>query len=492
MRLPERITDPIKIPASLWERPETMAALGSRDMQRLFHLLRQYAGASQTRLAIACGLTQGKVSAIMSGNHRVTAFEVFERIADGLQMPPAARLAVGLAPAALGAGSLSDSPSCDLATAGPARFGALAPMVDSPGPAESEDPVRRRTFTRLAGVSLVGAFLAETPATSRVMTGTEELATLLATDHGRPAGPLVADLGSLAKVVTDAKMAYQACRYSEAMARLPGLLPDLQAACESQTGEDRLRAHGLAADAYHVAASILLKLDDHGMAWLAADRSMRAATLSEDPLIIGSAARIITHALTADRHYTAATTTAGRFAQRLATEVQKPTPQSLSVYGSLLLRGAIAAAHAEDRGASMTMLDEAAQAGSRLGSDYNHRWTAFGPVNVLLHRINVAVRLGDAGAAIDYARKVDLGKLPITERKAAFFVDTAQAFTQWGKHEKAYQRCAPPDSSRRRRSGHARPSGTWSATCSRPHRPRYGPTFASSPTSWGFWHDGAR
>jgi hypothetical protein len=290
----------------------------------------------------------------------------------------------------------------------------------------------------LAGVGLVGALLADAPATGRALTGAEALATALATDHGRPAGQLAADLPSLAKAVADAKRAYQACRYSEVLIRLPGLLPDLQGACESLDGEARLRAHSLAADAYHVVASVLLKLDDHGMAWLAADRSMRAATISEDPLIIGSAARIITHALTADRHFTAATTTARTFGQRLAAEAREATPEYLSVYGSLLLRGAIAAAYAEDRGASTTMLDEAAQAGSRLGTDYNHRWTAFGPVNVLLHRVNVAVRLGDAGAAIDYARKVDLNKLPITERKAAFFVDTAQAFAQWGKHEKAY------------------------------------------------------
>jgi len=26
----------------------------------------------------------------------------------------------------------------------------------------------------------------------------------------------------------------------------------------------------------------------------------------------------------------------------------------------------------------------------------------------------------------------------VTERKASFFVDTAQAFSQWGKHEKAF------------------------------------------------------
>ena len=57
-------------------------------MRRLFHLLRQYAGASQTRIAIACGLTQGKVSAIIGGSHRVATLDVFERIADGLDMPP--------------------------------------------------------------------------------------------------------------------------------------------------------------------------------------------------------------------------------------------------------------------------------------------------------------------------------------------------------------------------------------------------------------------
>jgi hypothetical protein len=112
--------------------------------------------------------------------------------------------------------------------------------------------------------------------------------------------------------------------------------------------------------------------------------------------------------------------------------------ESLSVYGSLLLRGALAAAHGEDRDGSVTLLDEAGQAGSRLGSDYNHRWTAFGPANVLLHRVNAAVRLGDAGSAVSYARQVDLDQLTVTERKASFFVDTAQAFSQWGKHEKAF------------------------------------------------------
>jgi hypothetical protein len=33
---------------------------------------------------------------------------------------------------------------------------------------------------------------------------------------------------------------------------------------------------------------------------------------------------------------------------------------------------------------------------------------------------------------------VNLDQLTVTERRASFFVDTAQAFSQWGKHEKAF------------------------------------------------------
>lgn len=47
--------------------------------------------------------------------------------------------------------------------------------------------------------------------------------------------------------------------------------------------------------------------------------------------------------------------------------------------------------------------------------------------------------LGDAGAAIQEARTVDLNRVPLTERKAALLIDTSRALTQWGRHEKAYE-----------------------------------------------------
>jgi hypothetical protein len=110
----------------------------------------------------------------------------------------------------------------------------------------------------------------------------------------------------------------------------------------------------------------------------------------------------------------------------------------LSVYGSLLLRGAVAAADRDDRATAHELLDEAEGAARRLGLDGNLRWTAFGPVNVTLHRVNIAVTLGDAGTAIDLASRVDLGAIAVTERKAALLIDTARAFRQRGRHESAY------------------------------------------------------
>jgi transcriptional regulator with XRE-family HTH domain len=88
----------VQIPDHVWEHPETYAALKSRDIGRLFQLLRRYAGLSQTAIGAATGHSQSTVSKIANGFARVEMLEVFERIADGLGMPDDARMALGLAP----------------------------------------------------------------------------------------------------------------------------------------------------------------------------------------------------------------------------------------------------------------------------------------------------------------------------------------------------------------------------------------------------------
>lgn len=438
-----RASDPIVIPESLWDHPQMTQALTSRDIRTVFHLLRQYAGVSQTQIAIACGMSQGKVSETMKkGGRQVTTLEVFERIADGLKMPDTARMTLGLAPRnlttpATTANARVITPRDEPAGLVPAAF---LGSLDVDPDVEEGDPVRRRTFTKLAGASLFSAILADLPADGAPLEGVEAFAAALAGYPAISTGPDPAALSMprLDQAVAAAKRNYQDCRYSTVIKSLPQLLADLRTACATYEGDTRLHAEALSAEAHHVAASILLKLDEEGLAWVAADRSMQAARNSQDLTIIGSSARIITHALMNDGHHGAATQTASTYAERIDRDVDERTPDFLSVYGALLLRGAVAAGHRADRHTAATLLDEAQDTGRELGGDYNHRWTAFGPTNVQLHRVNIALQLGDAGAAIQEARRIDLDRIPLTERKAILLIDTSRALTQWGKHDKAY------------------------------------------------------
>ncbi|MUN41250.1 XRE family transcriptional regulator [Actinomadura sp. NEAU-AAG5] len=300
--------------------------------------------------------------------------------------------------------------------------------------------MHRRTFGKVAGASLFSTILGDLPSDGAPLEGVEAFAAALAgyPGIGDSASPATLSMARLDAAVAAAKRNYQATKYSAVTRSLPALLADLRLACATYEGDARLQAEALSAEAHHVAASILLKLDHQGLAWVAADRSMQAARNSQDLTIIGSSARIITHALMNDGHHGAATKTASSYAERIDHDTEHRTPDFLSVYGALLLRGAVAAGQRSDRHTAATLLDEAQAAGHELGGDHNHRWTAFGPTNVQLHRVNIALQLGDAGAAIQEARTIDLNHVPLTERKATLLIDTSRALTQWGKHEKAY------------------------------------------------------
>ncbi|MEV6603097.1 helix-turn-helix domain-containing protein [Kutzneria sp. NPDC051319] len=89
---------PVRLPDAVWSSQDTVAVLRDRRIGQLFVLARRHAGASQARIAAATGLNQSEVSRIQRGDRRVAGIEVLERIADGLDMPDAARLALGLAP----------------------------------------------------------------------------------------------------------------------------------------------------------------------------------------------------------------------------------------------------------------------------------------------------------------------------------------------------------------------------------------------------------
>lgn len=87
----------IELPDWAWERAEVRQALRARNIGAVFRYVRQYAGASQSRIAAATGMTQARVNEIINGRREVIRLDVYERIADGLCMPDDARHLLGLA-----------------------------------------------------------------------------------------------------------------------------------------------------------------------------------------------------------------------------------------------------------------------------------------------------------------------------------------------------------------------------------------------------------
>lgn len=421
-----RAPGPLRVPQEFWDRPEVRTALADRQFGVLFRLLTKYLGASQTQLAIAVGMTQGQVSTIAAGDRQITALDVAERVLDGLDAPDSARLALGLAPrrtAHVAAGTHTH----------PVR----EPSSITHHTKATDDDVQRRDLLR-GGLSTLGAVL---PLRAGLISHLDGIARALTPyDLGRSTDCFRAPLlTNLAQAVASAKRNYQACRYTAALSELPALLEGVNLACSALEGDDLQQANRLAADAYQVTGSVMLKLGDAGLATLAADRSMAAAANSEDSVNIAASARIVTHTLMSGGHPQRALEIATRAAERMDHEVARPSPEAISVYGALVLRGAIAAAMVGDRGASAGLLDEADDAARRLGRDDNAHWTAFGPTNVLLHRVSVALALGDAGTALHLANSIDLSRLALPERKAVLHLDVASAYAQWGRFEPAYE-----------------------------------------------------
>lgn len=236
--------------------------------------------------------------------------------------------------------------------------------------------------------------------------------------------------------VTAVWSAYQDSRYGYVVATLPAILKDSQAAVRGYDGVERDRANHLLALTYQAAGVLLTKLGEADLAWIAAERGLAAAQQGGDPVIVGSLFRSVTHALLSTGRSEPArqlTTTAADYLQPgLATA----SPEYLSMYGTLFLAGAVAAARAEDRSVTRDFLAEAGETAARLGHDANHLWTAFGPTNVAIHRVTTAMDLGDVQVAVDLGPRVDASALPV-ERRVRHAMETARALSAWNRAEEA-------------------------------------------------------
>jgi len=129
------------------------------------------------------------------------------------------------------------------------------------------------------------------------------------------------------------------------------------------------------------------------------------------------------------RHYDQAEETARTAAEALWPMADQGDPRAISLWGGLTLQRAVIAAHVNDPDTAYGQLDRASQIAARLGEARGEYNTEFGPANVRLYEIAVAVELGDAGRALRAAANVDTTGLS-AERQARMLIDVARAHAQ--------------------------------------------------------------
>ncbi len=176
---------------------------------------------------------------------------------------------------------------------------------------------------------------------------------------------------------------YQGGRLGSVIAALPALLQTAQELEEraARRGEDRSDCWAVSARTHHLAATTLAKIGESDISWLAAERAMRAADESDDPLVLTSAARSGTHALLANGRYDDALELGNTAAAWLSSRVAENDPAALSLLGMIHLRAAVAAARHQDRPTATGLLDRAEELADDLGSDENYWQTGFGPTS---------------------------------------------------------------------------------------------------------------
>jgi transcriptional regulator with XRE-family HTH domain len=329
---------------------------------------RKRRGWSQTELAALLDRSETWVSQVERGVRRIDRMSVLERLAEQLGVPLAE----------------------------------LAPEV----------PVVSASAQRPAASSTLSLALASSDALEAVL-----------------ASPGPVDVDRLGAEAVQAWQYAHGSRYDELAAQLTGLIPDLERAVRVTGGADRRRVCVARAKVYHAAAAVLAKLGEVGPAWVAVDRAISSAEQADDPLLMAEGAFRLAIVFQGARRFDLVARTAQTAAQALDGLVDAGELEAVALRGALSLQLAVAAARTNDGDAAYAHLDQARQAATTLGVDRNDYDTEFGPTNVLLHEVAVAVELGDAGHALRAAAKADPSRLS-PERHARLLIDVARAHAQ--------------------------------------------------------------
>ncbi|MGW0885890.1 helix-turn-helix domain-containing protein [Streptomyces sp. NPDC002671] len=247
----------------------------------------------------------------------------------------------------------------------------------------------------------------------------------------RPYEELAADVARASALGRKAK-------YAKLGVTLPPLLDELSTACHAAEGTDRERLFGLLAEAYSGVTAIAYALGLFDLRSQAMDRVQWASLESGDPLRVGRTqwqrATLFLQAAAYDRGMRLL----DRVRYDVGEDISRMDDDALSVHGAVHLRSAMFAARAGNAPTAHAHLDAASEAARRLGHDANHYGLEFGPTNVAMHRLGVAVEMHDGPEVVRRTKRTRLPANVAPVRAGRFYMDAARGWLDYGNREKAF------------------------------------------------------
>ncbi|WP_410646370.1 helix-turn-helix transcriptional regulator [Amycolatopsis sp. cmx-4-54] len=231
-------------------------------------------------------------------------------------------------------------------------------------------------------------------------------------------------LDELARAVNRVHRHYQYADYEAAAKQLPKVIVQLN----DQPDEPQMAAQK--ACAYVAGAKLATKLGCGSLAWLAADRANHAAMESENRALVGISRYQIACALLLNGYLDDALHLTGEALEDLAaTTTRHDQPMATSAKGALLLLASVMAARTGDSGNAREFLLRARDLAESFGREGNALWTGFGPTNVAIHELSVAVQLGDVRRSYELGSVLDTDRLPraLVGRRSQVHLDLGRA-----------------------------------------------------------------
>ncbi|WP_245883073.1 helix-turn-helix domain-containing protein [Streptomyces hyaluromycini] len=333
-----------------------------------FHRKRR--GLSQKEFAGLLGRSEAWVSQVERGVRRIDRMTVLEKVADVLEVPVA-------------------------------ELAAEAPIVASV--AEGEPPGASRLRLVLSAAHSLKAVLGQ-----------------------KDTSP---DVPALRAEVDRAWSLTHQGNYADLAELLEGLVPRLESATRSVPEADRPELFRLLAVMYHTCSGALANMGEPEAAWIAVDRAVVAAERANDPLLMAAGEFRLSLVFLGARHFEQAAQVSGSAADALRPLADSGQVEAVALRGALTLQRAVAAARLNLADDAYGYLRDAREMAEQVGDGRNDYNTEFGPTNVGLHEVAVAVDLGDAGVALRAAQAVDASGLS-AERQTRFQIDAARAYAQ--------------------------------------------------------------